>query len=109
MTMGWRWRHMSENGVTNSYLVQKAGKAAIEARDSQLREILCGRCENGTVFRRRGLSTPLVYCSMLRREMPHDVVECTAYAGRDDMDLTEMNKIATVIDARSGVHSKSCM
>lgn len=68
---------------------------------------LCGRCDNSTVFRRKGLMTPQVRCSLVKGDVPSDIEECSAFSSPKSMSLWDMQQIALAVDGRKGVDDKA--
>lgn len=75
---------------------------------------LCGQCEHGIVYRRNasvgkgaGAGEPVTYCQRIGETVPNDIVECSGFSEPHSMDMTDMVRIALIIDPRPGVNGKS--
>ena len=73
-------------------------------REFSIQNILCARCDNGTVYRRSGSMSPEAHCRLLERQVPLDIIECTSFWDQKRMSIHDMKEIALEIDKRTGIH-----
>ena len=89
----------------------EAERIEVAARNLEERgldtNVLCARCQNGQVVRRRGKMDLNVWCQAMRRLVPTDIVECNKFDDAKAMDLSEMNQIAILVDKRKDVNDGS--
>ena len=73
---------------------------------------LCASCTHSTVYRRHGDAgvqgrDSKIWCSMIGREMPPDISECSKYWSVKRMTIFDMHNIAILIDPRVAVNDGS--
>ena len=64
---------------------------------------LCRTCQRGFIRQREFDDVPEVICRAIYERphrVPHDVMKCTDYRRRGEMDLREMTQVAVLIDKR---------
>lgn len=61
---------------------------------------LCSRCSYGVIYRAKGESQAKAYCSLLKQQIPLDIVECSAFDQRNEISLYDLKEIALTIDTR---------
>lgn len=61
---------------------------------------LCAGCKYATIVRLRSDNSRTIICGVLGRAMPHNVDECSAYGGINELSIGQMTDMATLIDPR---------
>ena len=63
----------------------------------------CRTCKQAHITRRQYSEVPKIVCTALweqAHQVPLDIIECTSYEKRGEMDLRDMGQIALTIDPR---------
>lgn len=81
-------------------------KGSMSTREEIISSI-CGRCWNGLVYRRKAQGEIIVFCTLLRANVPSDIEACSKYMDVKSYNLTELSHMAQMIDLREGIKDGS--
>lgn len=84
-----------------STLYAASDSLRLDRREERPDKGLCYTCVYGHVYRRRGYAHDKVYCSLLKKDMPDDIGQCTGHQIPNmGMDLDTMATLALPIEIR---------